>query len=103
MTAISNIHKQRFDEIRKRLTVLGSKESSFLAVELLFYEALTIARTYGNDISENSLLANLKELESEEYKNTKAFFKKNTQREQVIRKFIYRLKEILNLREMKLK
>lgn len=103
MTAITAIHKKRFEEMRKKLTILGSKESSFTAVELLFYEALTISRTYGNDVSDNTLLADLKQLENEEYKDTKAFFRKNTQREQVIRKFMHRLKEILNMREIKLK
>ncbi|MGZ5287814.1 MAG: hypothetical protein ACXWB9_11535, partial [Flavisolibacter sp.] len=78
------------------LLVLGSRESSFVAVELLFYEAITIARSYGNDPEQNQLLYALKELESGAYNDTKAHFKKSNQRETVIRRFIVQLKNILN-------
>ena len=89
-------HRQQFEEIKKRLTIIGSKEANFLKIELLFYEAITIARTYGDDVQENKLLEALKKLKVNQFQDTKAFFKKSTQREQVIRRFISQLKLILS-------
>jgi hypothetical protein len=95
MTAITLPHKERLEEIKKRLTVIGSKESSFTSIELLFYETLSISREYGNSILDNKLLANLKELEADQYKRTKEFYKKGHQRENAIKKFITRLRAII--------
>ena len=85
-------HKQKLAEIYKRLNSLGSKESSFSTVESLFYEAINISRQYGNDVSENDLLASLKEVESTEYKLTQAHYKKSNQRELAIKKFMTRFR-----------
>lgn len=85
-------HKQKLAEIYKRLNALGSKESSFSTVESLFYEAINISRFYGNDVSENNLLASLKEVESAEYKVTQGHFKKSNQREIAIKKFMTRFR-----------
>ena len=93
---LSQEHKQSFEEIKKKLTVIGSKESNFLKVELLFYEAMEIARTYGGDLDENKLLAALKQLQTNQYQDTKTVFKKSSQREQVIRRFISQFKNILS-------
>jgi hypothetical protein len=41
---ISTSHKQRFDEMKKKMTLIGNKEGSFTQIELLFYEALSISR-----------------------------------------------------------
>jgi hypothetical protein len=92
---ISTQHKHRFDEIKKQLVVIGCKEGNFIKVELLFYEAMTIAREYGDDIEQNKLLAALKELQTNQYQDTKEKFKKSNQREQVIRRFVNHLKIIL--------
>jgi hypothetical protein len=92
---LSSLHHGRLAEIKKSLSLLGSKESSFLQVELLFYEALEIAREYGNDLNENSLLVHLKELQENEYQRTKEKTKKSTQREQFIRRFILQFKKVL--------
>jgi len=89
-------HQQRFEQIKKNLTLLGSKESNFLQVELLFFEALTLSRNYGEDIQENGLLRALKGLQQEQYAKTKSLTNKPSQREQFIRKFIVRLKQILS-------
>ena len=97
MINITPDHKTRFGEIRKTLSDLGCRETSFSRVELLFYEALTISRSYGNDLSENHLLYELKQLEVHQYQGTKLYFKKSSQREQAIRKFVARLKTILNI------
>ena len=89
-------HRQNLEEIKKRLSVIGFKEANFLKIELLFYEAMEIARAYGNDIHENKLLSALKQLQAHQYQDTKNFFKKSSQREQVIRRFITGFKIILS-------
>ena len=81
-------------EIRKKLSVYGSKESSFINVELLFYESLTLARTNADPLS-NELLAELKTLESTLYKNTRELYLKTNQKEVAIRKFMVQFKIIL--------
>src|SRR5687767_13490334 len=88
--------KQRFEEIRKSIVEIGHKESSFVRIEQLFYEAITIARNHGNDIADNKLLALFKQLEeSEYYQKTKAHFRKSSQREQAIRRFSNQFKLLL--------
>jgi len=93
--ALSVSHKQRFDEIKKRLSILGNKESSFIQVELLFYEALTISRTYGEDINSNGLLADLRQIQADQYEKTKELTRKSGRRESNIRRFISRFKTAL--------
>jgi|GEM_PF-1044661 len=93
---ISPAHKSLFEETKKNLTVIGAKENTFLKVEIIFYDMLGIARTYGDDIAANKLLAALKQLQVNEYQQTRALFKKSSQRERVIRRFITQLKSILS-------
>ena len=95
MSTITQPHKERFNEIRKKLGLIGSKESTFITVELLFYEAINISRTYGNDENDNKLLAAFKELEGDQYRHAKEFFRKSSQREYAIRQFIFRFKTVL--------
>ncbi len=92
---ISHQHKLQFEEMKKSLATLGPKEGNFIQVELLFYEAITVAREYGDDENENQLLAALKQLQANQYQQTKAMFKKSSQREVAIRRFINVLKSIL--------
>ena len=92
---MSHQHRQQFEEMRKRLAAIGSKEGNFIKVELLFYDAITVARQYGGDEKENHLLAALKQLQANQYQQTKALFRKSTQREKVIGRFINELKNIL--------
>ena len=77
------------------MTTIGAKESTFIKIELLFYEALSVAREYGDEVAENGLLAALKGLQANEYQDTKALFPKSAQRERVIRRFIRSLREVL--------
>jgi hypothetical protein len=93
---ITPAHKSLFEETKKNLAIIGAKETTFLKVELIFYDMLGIARTYGEDLSANRLLAALKQLQSNEYQQTKVMFKKSSQRERVIRRFITQLKSILS-------
>jgi hypothetical protein len=93
--SISPEHKQLFEEMKKELTAIGSKEGNFIKVELMFYQAIAVAREYGDDERENGLLAALKQLQANQYQQTKAFFKKNTQREKVIGRFINSVKTVL--------
>jgi len=94
--AVTIPHQQRFEQIKKNLTLLGNRESNFLQVELLFFEALTLSRNYGEDMQENALLRALKDLQQEQYAKTKSLTNKPSQREQFIRKFVVRLKQILS-------
>lgn len=95
-STISPEHKHFFEETKKNLTSIGAKETNFLKIELLFYNVIGIARTYGEDPETNNLLAALKQLQTNEYQQTKAFFKKSSQRERVIRRFINQLKSVLS-------
>src|SRR5687768_3878874 len=92
----STTNKKRLEEIRKSIIEIGPKESSFVRVEQLFYEAITISRNHGKDITDNKLLALFKDLEeSDYYQKTKAHFRKSSQREQAIRRFINQFKTLL--------
>jgi hypothetical protein len=93
---LTDQHKRRLEEIRKEVTLIGSKESAFLKVELLFYEALSIAREYGNDARENPLLDDLKSVQESAYGKTNELYKKSSQREVSIRRFIVRFKKVLD-------
>lgn len=95
--SISRHHQQRFEEIKRDLKVLGHRESTFVKVELLFFEALTISRSYGEDPNENKLLAELKQVQHEQYQKTKEVTKKINQRELNIRKFVVKLKRVLSV------
>lgn len=95
-TQLSPLHKKQLEQIRKDLTATGSKEGNFVRVELLFYQTLAIAKEYGTDERENGFLAALKQVQSNEYQQTKALFKKNTQRERVIARFMSSLKAVLS-------
>ena len=94
-TSLSKTHKQKFEEIRKSLHIIGAREGNFVKIELLFYEAITIAREYGDDVSDNALLAALKRVQADEYQQTKALFRKSVQRERVIRRFISSFRTVL--------
>ncbi len=94
-TTISAEHKQRFTEIKNELSLLGAKEAAFIRVELLYFEALTISRRYGDDEEENGLLAALKQVQANEYAATTAKFAKAIQREKAIRKFVNAFRIIL--------
>jgi hypothetical protein len=94
-TNMSVIHKKRFEEIRKSLTVIGPREMNFLKVELLFYEVLDIAKNYGIGES-NVLLGQLRQLDRDQYTKAKAPTAKSRQREINIRHFISGLKNILS-------
>ncbi|HEY0731671.1 MAG TPA: hypothetical protein VGD33_04585 [Chitinophagaceae bacterium] len=95
MIQVTQSDKTKFDNLRKQLIQTGNKESDFLKVEMIFFDALNYAREYGSDTDSNKLLLALKQLEEEEYHKTKAFFKKSSQREKLIQKFTHRLKHIL--------
>ena len=96
IVTVSHVHRQRLEEIRKSVQELGYKESQFVKVELLFFEALSIAKTYGEDPAQNSLLAALKDLQYDQYEKTKVATRKATERESAIRRFIVALRKALS-------
>jgi ABC-type transport system involved in cytochrome c biogenesis ATPase subunit len=96
IASISTAHQQRLEEIRKDLQSLGCKESQFLKIELLFFEVLAISRTYGNDLEQNKLLAELKIVQHDQYEKTKVLTKKAGQRELSIRRFVISLRKVLS-------
>jgi hypothetical protein len=97
---LTDTHKKRLEEIRKEVSLIGSKESSFLKVELLFYEALSIAREYGSDARENPLLEDLKRVQESVYEKTNELYKKSSQRELSIRRFIVQFKKVLSFKKI---
>lgn len=94
--ALSLDHKKRFDEIKRRLSALGNGENNFVQVELLFYEAIDIAKEYGEDVQTNPLLAALRQLQQDAYEKTKAPTHKVNQRVILIRRFVMGLKKALS-------
>ena len=94
--SISHTDRLRFEEIRKSLQELGYKEGNFVKVELLFFEVLSIAKTYGEDPEQNSLVAALKNLQYEQYEKTKLATRKATERESAIRRFVVALRRVLS-------
>ena len=94
--ALSLDHKKRFDEIKKRLSALGTGENNFVQVELLFFEAIDIAKEYGEDVQTNPLLAALRQLQQDEHEKTKAPTHKVNQRVVLIRRFVMGLKKDLS-------
>lgn len=102
MINVSQSDKTKFENLRKQLIQIGNKESDFLKVEMIFFDALNYSREYGTDPGTNPLLFALKQLQDEEYHNTKAFFKKGSQREKVIQRFTHRLKNILGSVKIKM-
>ena len=102
MIQVTQSDKTKFENLRKQLIQIGNKESDFLKVEMIFFDALNYAREYGSDTDSNKLLLALKQLEEEEYHKTKAFFKKGSQREKVIQRFTHRLKNILGSVKIKM-
>lgn len=81
--------------MQKRLSLIGHKESTFTSVEIIFYQVLSIIRSYGSQES-NPLLAELKRIEENEYRQTRELFRKSAQREKVIRRFVMKLKGFLS-------
>lgn len=95
-TLLSISHRQRFEQIRKNLQLLGCKESQFVKIELLFFEALAISRNYGDDPQQNALLGALKNVQHEQYEKTKAATRKAGERELSIRRFVVSLRKVLS-------
>jgi hypothetical protein len=93
--SISSSHKKRFEEIKRNLPLIGYKEDSFSRIELLFFEVLTISRSYGEDPDQNPLLAELKRVHTTEYKRTTEATRKSRQREVNIKHFVMRFKKLL--------
>ncbi len=91
----SQAHIERVKEILTSLTNTKSDESHFSEIENLFFEVISIVRIYGNDVDENKFLAQLKKLETNEYKvvQDRTLTKKN--RETMIRKLKNSIKLIL--------
>lgn len=95
MVAITGADKHYFEEAKKRLGTLGSKECNFLQVELLFYEAMQVARHYGNNLQENHLLAAFKQLQSAGFAEAKVKCSKVSTQERVIKRFVAQFRAVL--------
>src|SRR5215204_7204246 len=95
-TPISNTHRVRLTEIRKSLQALGWKEAQFLKIELLFFEALDISRTYTENLEENTLLAAIKNIQNDQYQKTKIATRKASKRESSIRRFVVSFRKALS-------
>jgi hypothetical protein len=96
MTTTINPLQLRLEEIKKSLANLGSRESSFIKVELLFFDAISLSREIDQDLQENTLFHALKDLQQNQYEKTKEATRKPGQREVHIRRFIVQLKKVLS-------
>jgi hypothetical protein len=97
MKPLENTYVVKLEEIRKKLSVIGCKESTFITVELLFFNALTVSTEMGDSPEGAGLQHALRRIQAEEYQTTKNHFKKSTQREKVIRGFIASFKKALGI------
>ncbi|RYZ62150.1 MAG: hypothetical protein EOO14_03110 [Chitinophagaceae bacterium] len=95
MQVISNTDKRFFEETKKQLALFGSKECNFLKVELLFYDTLQVARHYGDDPADNSLLAALKQLQLVGFAEAKTRCNKVTTQERLIKRFNGQFRAVL--------
>lgn len=93
---LSEEHKRSIDEAIRKIRFMSSEESSFIQLELLYYNVLSIARAYGNNINENPMLAGLKHIEGKEYKNAQERFKTCSQKVIAIQKFRMAIKRELS-------
>lgn len=96
MVTLTQVHSKRLREITEKLKSNGQHESAFTSVEILFYEAIAIARNYGDESTGNTLLQELKYLESNQYQSTQGIFPKSSRREQKIKSFITQLVRLLS-------
>lgn len=95
MKSIEKSQRDELERMKKQLSVLGSREGNFINVEILFYEAITLARTLNDDDQENKLLAALKQIQATEYRSAKELYPRSTMKEKAIRKFMSRFKNAL--------
>lgn len=93
---ITTTDKKRLDAIRKDLGILGSRESTFLRVELLFYEALTLAKNYGENAQMNTLLGELRKVQAGAHEKTKEICRTSVQKERLIHQFIVQFKKAIS-------
>jgi hypothetical protein len=93
----SEDHKKKIADVIGKLRAIPGDESSFIRLEILFYDVLTLARTYGEDVNENGLLAGLKRIQGNEYKHAQEKFNKSRQRVLVIKKFRIAFKKEVSL------
>lgn len=95
MQVISNTDKRFFEDAKKQLTQFGSKECNFLKVEMLFYDTMKVARQYGDDLAENSLLAALKKLQLVGFAEAKTRCSRVTTQERLIKRFNGQFRAVL--------
>lgn len=85
---LPTLHRKKLEEIRKEFSTTSLEEGNFIKVELMFYEAIGVARECNSNEQENTLLAALKDIQFNQYRQTQTLFKKNIRRERVIRRFV---------------
>src|SRR5438045_2863181 len=92
MKSIEKAQKEELEKMKKRLSLINSKEGNFISAEILFYEAITFSRTLHPEAEENQLLASLKQIQAVEYRSAKELYPKSTMKEKAIKRFISRFK-----------
>jgi predicted DNA-binding ribbon-helix-helix protein len=90
---LSDEHIKRLKDVLGSIRITPCDESSFLRLELLFYDVLSIARAYGDEWEANNMLAALKHIQAREYKHANEKFPKSRQRMVAIKKFRTALKK----------
>jgi hypothetical protein len=97
MVSSPSMYPPQFEQLKKNLSSMGSKESGFTQVELLFFDALELSKNYGIESGDSSLYNALKNLQQEQYAKANALTRKPAQRELQIKKFIIQFKRILSV------
>jgi hypothetical protein len=93
---LEQIQKLKLELIQKKLSTIGCKEKTFIIVEIMFFDAITISREICKGLGKTELFNTLKKIQTVEYQSTKAHFRKSSQREKVIKTFIITFKKALS-------
>lgn len=78
---------RQLSEIYKKALLIPCDERSFIKLESIFFDVLSLARVQGGEPDKNQFLYNLKQIQQKEFQLTQAKYSKARQREVVIKKF----------------
>ena len=92
-----NEYQEKLKAVSTSLCSLSFHESSFIKMENLFFEVLSLARTFGNNTNNQVPLTALKDIQENQYKRTQEKYSKSRQREVAIKQFRTAFKKEVSL------